>query len=273
MQDEIASHHAKQRGDEGKSRQFAGRIGFDQPKPDQKRQSDHPDRLIGQQGQRQRAGNPGQGLAPAPGREPKNRNRHRHLIAQGFLGRDPKQRRALDHQRGGRPQRPAAHDQEVAEQHPGVDIGLRNADRQRHAGKAQGQPAPLRRAQPLAEKLVGAERHKKRRGVEKHHRARGRGQLQALKQQHEFEAEQQPREQADAQRAVAFEHLDAAQPGDQQQHRQRAGGTDRRLQHRRHVRQCQLDRDLVETPAQAQHQHPCDGGRGQRTPGRRVHFI
>src|SRR5271163_641991 len=33
MQDQIASDHAKQRGDEGKSRQFAGRIGLHQRKP------------------------------------------------------------------------------------------------------------------------------------------------------------------------------------------------------------------------------------------------
>src|SRR6202171_5454109 len=46
MQDEIASHDAKQRGDEGKSRQFAGGIALDQRKPQQKRQSDHPNRLI-----------------------------------------------------------------------------------------------------------------------------------------------------------------------------------------------------------------------------------
>src|SRR5271165_1489190 len=36
MHDEIASHDAKQRGDEGKSRQFAGRIGPDQREPDRK---------------------------------------------------------------------------------------------------------------------------------------------------------------------------------------------------------------------------------------------
>src|SRR5579872_7303101 len=49
MHDEIASHDAKQRGDEGKSRQFAGRIGFDQREPYGERDSDHPDRLIDQQ--------------------------------------------------------------------------------------------------------------------------------------------------------------------------------------------------------------------------------
>src|SRR5450631_951210 len=40
MHDKIASYHAKQRGDEGKCRQFAGGIGLHQHKPDQKRQSD-----------------------------------------------------------------------------------------------------------------------------------------------------------------------------------------------------------------------------------------
>src|SRR6202035_1488767 len=43
MHDEIASHDAKQRGDEGKGRQFAGRIGLHQCKPQRKRGSDHPD--------------------------------------------------------------------------------------------------------------------------------------------------------------------------------------------------------------------------------------
>src|SRR3977135_3130780 len=47
MHDEITSHDAKQRGDKGKSRQFAGGIGLDQRKPQQKRQSNHPNRLIG----------------------------------------------------------------------------------------------------------------------------------------------------------------------------------------------------------------------------------
>src|SRR4051795_1700042 len=46
VHNEIASDDAKQRGDEGKSRQFAGGIGFYQRKPQQKGQSDHPDRLI-----------------------------------------------------------------------------------------------------------------------------------------------------------------------------------------------------------------------------------
>src|SRR6478735_7170889 len=45
MHDEIATHHAKQRGDEGKGRQFAGRIGLHQRKPKRERGSDHPDRL------------------------------------------------------------------------------------------------------------------------------------------------------------------------------------------------------------------------------------
>ena len=49
VHNEIASHDAKQRGDEGKSRQFAGGIGLHQRKPQQKRQSDHPDRLIDHQ--------------------------------------------------------------------------------------------------------------------------------------------------------------------------------------------------------------------------------
>src|SRR5260370_23714501 len=41
MPDKIASNDAKQRGDKGKSRQFAGGIGFDQRNPKQKRQSNH----------------------------------------------------------------------------------------------------------------------------------------------------------------------------------------------------------------------------------------
>src|ERR1700722_15317402 len=93
VEDEIASRDAKQRGDEGKSRQFAGGIGFDQRKPYQKRQSDHPKRLIDHQRQRQRAGDPGQGFAGNPGREAENRDRQRHLVAQSLFGRGPKQRR------------------------------------------------------------------------------------------------------------------------------------------------------------------------------------
>src|ERR1700751_1833536 len=45
VQEKIASHDAKQRGDEGKSRQFAGRIGLHQPEPERKGGSDHPDPL------------------------------------------------------------------------------------------------------------------------------------------------------------------------------------------------------------------------------------
>src|SRR5579872_5331472 len=62
MQDEIASHDAKQRGDEGKSRQFARRIPFDQRKPQQKRQSHHPNRLIDHKRHGQGAGNPADGF-------------------------------------------------------------------------------------------------------------------------------------------------------------------------------------------------------------------
>src|SRR6266446_1401780 len=69
MHDEIASHDAKQRGDKGKSRQFAGGIGFDQRNPQKVRQSDHPDRLIGHQRERQGPGNPGQGFAREPCRQ------------------------------------------------------------------------------------------------------------------------------------------------------------------------------------------------------------
>src|SRR5579872_4629027 len=73
MQDQIASHHAKQRGDEGKCRQFAGRIGLDQHKPEQKRQSDHPDRLIGHQRNGQRAGKTAHGPAGKEGCHAQNR--------------------------------------------------------------------------------------------------------------------------------------------------------------------------------------------------------
>jgi hypothetical protein len=131
----------------------------------------------------------------------------------------------------------------------------------------------LRRAQPLAEKLIGAQRHEKRRGVEKHHRARCRCQQQAAEDQHEFKAEQQAGEQAGAERAIGGEDFDAAQPRDQEQHRQRTGGADHGLQHRRNIRQRQLDRYLIETPAQAQHQHQRDGARAQRTRGRCYRLI
>src|SRR6201991_840796 len=51
MHDEITTDHAKQRGDEAKSRQFAGGIDFYQRKPQHKRHPNHPDRLIGHQRQ------------------------------------------------------------------------------------------------------------------------------------------------------------------------------------------------------------------------------
>src|SRR5579883_82927 len=57
MQDEIASHDAKQRGDEGKCRQFAGRIALDQHEPEQKRQSHHPNGLVHHKRQGQGTGN------------------------------------------------------------------------------------------------------------------------------------------------------------------------------------------------------------------------
>ena len=49
---------------------------------------------------------------------------------------------------------------------------------------------------------------------------------------------------------------------------ERAGRTRQRLQHRRHVRQHQLDRDLIEPPAQTEHQHQRDRARAERTPRR-----
>src|SRR6266700_4893925 len=42
MHDDIAGHDAKQRGDEGKCRQFARRVGLNQCKPQRKSGSDHP---------------------------------------------------------------------------------------------------------------------------------------------------------------------------------------------------------------------------------------
>jgi hypothetical protein len=125
----------------------------------------------------------------------------------------------------------------------------------------------LHAAQPLAEKAIGAERDEERRSVEKHHRAGRRGKAQAFEDQHEFEAEDEACQQAGTERAVALEHFYPAQPRSQQQHRQRQDRSDRRLQHRRDVGQRELDRDLVERPGTAQHQHQCDGARAQRTPG------
>src|SRR5882672_10556339 len=87
VQDEITSRDAKQRGDEGKSRQFAGGIALNQHEPQQKRQSDHPKRLIGHQPERQRPGNPGDGFAGKPGRQAENRDRQRHLVSQRLFRR------------------------------------------------------------------------------------------------------------------------------------------------------------------------------------------
>ena len=69
---------------------------------------------------------------------------------EAFLGGRLDQRGRLDDQRRGRPQRAAGDDQEVAQQNLRIDIGLRDADRQRDTGKTQAQPAPLRCAQPFA---------------------------------------------------------------------------------------------------------------------------
>ena len=77
---------------------------------------------------------------------------------------------------GGRPKCAAADQHQIAEQHRAIDIGLRHADRQRHAGETEPKPGPLQLPQPLAEQPVGAERHEERRGVEKNHGARGGGQ-------------------------------------------------------------------------------------------------
>src|ERR1019366_7308917 len=236
--------------------------------PQQKRQSDHPDRLIDHQRQRQRPGNPGQGFAGNPGRKAENRNRDRHLVSQTLFRGRPQQRGRLYNQRRRRPQRAAADDHQIAQQHIGIDVGLGNADRQRDANEAQGKTAPLRRAQPFAEKQIRAERDEERGGIEKHHRTRRRRQQQAAIDQHEFDAEYHARAQSGAQRAIALEHFHAAQPRNQKQHDQRAGGADHGLQHRRNVRQRQLDRDLIKTPAQAQHQHQRDRARAERAPGR-----
>jgi hypothetical protein len=95
-------------------------------------------------------------------------------------------------------------------------LALGNTDRQRDSCEAQGKTAPLRSAQPFAKKQIGAERHEKRRGIDKHDPARRRGEQQAAIDQHEFDAEQHAGKQAGAQCAVAFENLHAAQPRDQQ---------------------------------------------------------
>jgi len=91
--------------------------------------------------------------------------------------------------------------------------------------------------------------------------------------QHELDAEDDACYHARPHRAVAVEEPDSTQPPDDQQHRQRANGAGQRLEHRRHVRQHQLDGDLIETPADAQHQHQGDGARGKRAPGGGNHLA
>ena len=63
MHDEIAGDDAEQRRDEREGRQFACRIGLHQREPQRERQSDHPERLVGQQRKRQCAGNVGDPFA------------------------------------------------------------------------------------------------------------------------------------------------------------------------------------------------------------------
>src|SRR6516225_6426406 len=175
MQEKIASDDAKQRGDEGKSGQFAGRIGLHQSKPERKRGSDHPDRLEHHQDNgkgRRRVGNrfPGK-----PSRATQDRDRGRDLVAQNLFRRRKAKPCSLGKQSRGRPQRPAADDHQVAEQHLGIDIGLRNPDRAGHTKKTQGKSAPLCRTQPLLQHLVGAECHEKWCGIEEHDGPRRRG--------------------------------------------------------------------------------------------------
>src|SRR5579872_4225021 len=163
MQQKIASHDAKQRGDEGKSGQFAGRIGLHQRKPEREGGPDHPDRLERDQQEGQRRRRMGDCLPGQDGSTPQNRDRGRDLVAQRLLRRGKPQPGSLGDQRGRRPQRSAADDQQIAQQHLGIDVGLRNPDGQRHAEEAQGKSAPLDQAEPLAQHLVGPERDEKRR--------------------------------------------------------------------------------------------------------------
>src|SRR6266481_8030369 len=114
---------------------------------------------------------------------------------------------------------------------------------------------------------MGAERHEEWRGVEKHRGPRSRGETEALIDQYEFDSEQDTGEQAGTERAVTQREIRPAQPADDEQHRQRADRAEHRLRHRRNVRQRELDRDLVEPPGQAEHQHQHDGARAERPPG------
>jgi hypothetical protein len=136
------------------------------------------------------------------------------------------------------------------------------------ASPPQRQPAPLCHTQAFAKQRIGTDRHEKWRGVEEHHGARRRGQLQTAINQDEFEAEQRAGEQTGAQGAVALEQLDAAQPRHQQDHQQCAAGAQRRLQERRNVLHYQFDGDLVEPPGQAEHQHQRNGAGAERAPSR-----
>ena len=121
--------------------------------------------------------------------------------------------------------------------------------------------------------------HEDRRGVEIDHRAAGRCVEQALIDQDVFDREQKPDQDARLQRAVAKVELDAARKHPDREQQCRAGGADRHLHDRRHVRQRELDRDLVEAPAQAEDHRQRDrqqieraGVRVGRGPGRRLHL-
>ena len=74
-------------------------------------------------------------------------------------------------------------------------------------------------------------------------------------------------EEARDERAVARRQRDATQPRDDEHHRQSAERAERPLHHRRYFGQRELDRDLVEAPAQAQNDHQRDRNGVQRATG------
>ena len=105
---------------------------------------------------------------------------------------------------------------------------------------------------------------KERRQIEKQRAARRRRPNQAAIDQQEFEREQHAGQNSGGERAVALEQRNAAhlRPGADQQRRDRR--TRRRLDQRRNIVDRELDRDIVEAPAQTKPDSHRDGERVER---------
>ena len=131
--------------------------------------------------------------------------------------------------------------------------------------KDKRETEPLRRAETVGgQEDARAEHDEERREIDEQHRAHRRGVGEALEDQNEFDAEEETGGKPGAQRAVAREQRNAAQPAPAGDDQRRGDGTDGRLDQRRDVVDRELHRHLVEAPGQAQHHHDRGGDRIER---------